>query len=404
MSEAAQAEVGELHASRLTLFLVFLRLGLTSFGGAVAHLGYFRTEFVSRRRWLSDQEFGDIVALCQLLPGPASSQTGITIGLIRGGLGGAVAAWLGFALPSIVAMIAFGYLARGPAMEAWARPLHGLLVVAVAVVAQATLGMARSFTPDWRRGAFALGTAILVSALRQSWIVPAAIVVAGLLGWRFLPHLTAVRTPKTIATPWPRWVSNAAGFAFAALLMALPIAAQLSGVHAVAVVDRFYRVGAMVFGGGHVVLPLLSAEVVPQGWVSNSSFMAGYGAVQALPGPLFTFAAYLGTVMNGSPSGWLGGLIAVTAIFLPSFLMVIAIFPHFSTLRGNRDATAVLAGVNAAVVGLLLAALYNPVWTSAIHAWSDFVLAAAGFAALQFARAPSWTVVLGTVTAATLIG
>ncbi len=391
-------------SSALSLFLVFLRLGLTSFGGAVAHFGYFRNEFVTRRRWLSDQDFGDIVALCQFLPGPASSQTGITIGLIRGGIGGAVAAWLGFALPSILVMIGFGYLAAGPDMARWARPLHGLLVVAVAVVAQAALGMARSFTPDWQRGLFAIATVLIVSLVHGIWVVPATVLAAGLLGWRLLPHLTAARAPHSFATPWPIWISTVAGIAFFALLIVLPILAHLTRIHGISIVDRFYRVGALVFGGGHVVLPMLAAEVVPQGWISQSSFMAGYGAVQALPGPLFTFAAYLGTVMTGNPSGWVGGLVAVAAIFLPSFLMMIAVFPHWAALRGNRDATAALAGINAAVVGLLVAALYNPVWTSAIHAWTDVALAAAGFLVLQFAKAPPWTVVIGTVIGASVIG
>ncbi len=390
-------------SSPLSLFLVFLRLGLTSFGGPVAHLGYFRAEFVTRRRWLSEQDFGDIVALCQFLPGPASSQAGIAIGLMRGGLAGALAAWTGFTLPSALLMIGFGYATDRLDPTAEAKWLHGLLIVAVAVVAQAVWGMARSFAPDRQRASLAIAAAVAVLALHGPFVTLAVLSLAALLGWRLLQPAEAGAAPRTIPTPWPLWISWGAGALFFLLLAALPLASQASGLHAVALFDRFYRVGALVFGGGHVVLPMLEAEIVPQGWVTQPLFLAGYSAAQAVPGPLFTFAAYLGTVGNMPPNGWLGGAIALAAIFLPSFLMVIAAFPYWSAIRQNRAATAALAGVNAAVVGILLAALYTPVWTSAIHAPTDFILAILGFAALQLWRAPPWSVVLATVIAARLL-
>jgi len=384
------------------IFLIFLRLGLTSFGGPVAHLGYFRTEFVTRRRWLSEQDYGDIVALCQFLPGPASSQVGIAVGLVRGGVAGAALAWAGFTLPSAALMIGFAYGARILDPAAAAPWLHGLLIVAVAVVAQAVWGMARSFAPDRGRAAIAVLAAAAILTLRASWAPLAVLAAAAIVGWRSLPRPADSAKTTHVPTPWPRWLARLAGLIFLALLLLLPLAARATDDHAVALVDKFYRVGALVFGGGHVVLPMLQAELVPQGWVSEPDFLAGYGAAQAVPGPLFTFAAYLGAAMRQPPDGWLGGMIALMAIFLPSFLMVMAAMPYWVTLRRNRGAAAALAGVNAAVVGILLAALYSPVWTSAIHAPADFILALLGFAALQFWKAPPWTVVLATAAAARL--
>jgi len=383
--------------------LVFLRLGLTSFGGPVAHLGYFRAAFVTRRRWLSEQDFGDVVALCQFLPGPASSQAGIAIGLMRGGLVGAAAAWIGFTLPSAILMIGFGYAADRLDPMAEAKWLHGLLIVAVAVVAQAVWGMARSFTPDRARIAFAGASAVAVLALHGPIVTLTVLALAALLGWWLLPRSDTAVTARTISVSWPRWLSWIAGIVFFALLVGLPLAARLTGLHTVALIDKFYRVGALVFGGGHVVLPMLETEIVPQGWVTQPLFLAGYSAAQAIPGPLFTFAAYLGAVTNIAPNGWGGGLIALFAIFLPSFLMVIAAFPYWSAIRQNANASAALAGVNAAVVGILLAALYTPIWTSAIRAPSDFILALLGLAALQVWRAPPWSVVAATVIAARLL-
>ncbi len=397
------AEIVQTRSSYLSLFLVFLRLGLTSFGGPVAHLGYFRTEFVTRRRWLGEREFADIIALCQFLPGPASSQAGIAIGLMRAGLGGALAAWAGFTVPSALLMIGFAYAAGHLDAAEEAKWLHGLLVVAVAVVAQAVFGMARNFVTDIPRTAIAAAAAIVILAIQGPFVTIAVLILAALIGWRLLPAAPAGEPARAIPASWPLWVSWLTAIVFFGLLIGLPLAAELTGIQTVAMIDRFYRVGALVFGGGHVVLPMLQAEIVPQGWVTQQQFLAGYSAAQAVPGPLFTFAAYLGAVLNQPPSGVLGGVIALLAIFVPSFLMVIAAFPYWTALRGNRSAAAALAGVNAAVVGVLLAALYRPVWTSAIHGPTDVLLAGLGFCALQFAKAPPWTVVLGTVIAARLI-
>jgi chromate transporter len=389
--------------SLLSLFLIFLRLGLTSFGGPMAHIGYFRAEFVTRRRWLSEHDFGDIVALCQFLPGPASSQVGIAVGLTRKGLAGAILAWAGFTLPSAALMIAFAYGVKffDPAEIAlW---LHGLLVVAVAVVAQAVWGMGRTFATGRSRAAIALLSAVAVLKFHAAWTPLAVLTLAALYGWRFLPGVKTTTENVVIPVSWPRWVSHMALGLFLILLILLPFAADLSGSHAVALMDSFYRVGALVFGGGHVVLPMLGAEVLPQGWISDQDFITGYGAAQAVPGPLFTFAAFLGAAMTPQPNGWLGGLIALIAIFLPSFLMVAAALPYWQSIRRRNGATAALSAVNAAVVGILLAALYDPVWTSAIHGPADFILALLGFAALQIWRAAPWAVVAATAVAARLI-
>lgn len=386
------------------VFLAFLRLGLTSFGGPVAHLGYFRAEFVERRKWLDEAAYGDIVALCQFLPGPASSQVGIILGMARAGLSGACAAWLGFTAPSALALIAFAYGvgALGDASHhAW---LHGLKIVAVAVVAQAVWNMARSLCPDRARASLALAAALLVLAFPSATGQIAAIIAGGLFGWRFLP-----RGDGAASAPLAAPVSQAVGFAalalFAALLFGLPALASITHDHVIALVASFYRSGALVFGGGHVVLPLLQQAVVPKGWIDNDAFLAGYGAAQAVPGPLFTFAAFLGTAMKPEPNGWLGGLLALAAIYLPSFLLLLGVLPFWDLLRRRSAAQAVLKGVNAAVVGLLLAALYTPVWTSAIFSSSDFGLAAAAYLLLVFWRTPPWLVVLlGAAGAAALAG
>ena len=369
----------------------FLRLGLTSFGGPIAHLGYFRDEFVARRKWLDERTYADLVALCQFLPGPASSQVGMAIGIARAGMPGALAAWIGFTLPSALALIAFAYgIARfGGGSTGW---LHGLKVVAVAVVAQAVWGMARSLAPDRPRATLALLAALLMLAWPTALGQIGAIVAGGIAGrlWLAAP---AGATPTTAAFPVPHAWAIAAWVAFLALLAGLPLAAKLTGDPTVAVIDGFYRAGSLVFGGGHVVLPLLQAEVVPPGWVSNDAFLAGYGAAQAVPGPLFTFAAYLGTVMTAPPGGWLGGLVCLVAIFVPAFLLVVGALPFWDRLRASAAAQSALAGVNAAVVGLLLAALYDPVWTSAIRGPADFGLALAAFGLLAFWRVPPWLVV-----------
>jgi len=379
--------------SAFEVFLAFLRLGLTSFGGPLAHLGYFRGEFVERRGWLDEAHYLDIVALCQFLPGPASSQTGITIGLLRAGLPGALAAWIGFSGPSALAMNLFGYgvgrlgdIARVP----W---LHGLRVVAVAVVAQALWGMARNLCPDRERATIAVGAAVMALAAPSAAGQVGAIAAGGLIGRWLLPAAT-VREAAPLAVTIARPLAVVALALFFTLLIGLPALADASASHLAALVASFYRSGALVFGGGHVVLPLLQQAVVPPGWLGNDAFLAGYGAAQAVPGPLFTFAAYLGTVMQPAPSGWAGGLICVAAIYLPSFLLLVGVLPFWDALRRRRGVRAALTGINAAVVGLLLAALYRPVWTSAILGPGDFALGIAAFLLLALWRMPPWLVVI----------
>ena len=378
---------------------VFLRLGLTSFGGPVAHLGYFHTEFVARRAWLSEADYADIVALCQFLPGPASSQTGIVIGTLRAGLAGGLAAWLGFSGPSALAMIAFAYGVGAAGALGEAGWLHGLKIVAVAVVAQALWGMARNLCPDRTRASMAVGAALIALAVPSAAGQIIAIALGAMIGWRLLAGtVDTVATPLVV--PIGRSLALAALVAFGALLLGLPLLAAATGDHALALFASFYRSGALVFGGGHVVLPLLQQAVVPPGWVDNDAFLAGYGAAQAVPGPLFSFAAYLGAVMGPAPHGWLGGLLCLIAIYLPSFLLLFGALPHWDTLRRRRDVRAALTGVNAAVVGLLLAALYTPVWTSAIRAPVDFGLGVVAFLLLALWRVPPWlVVVLGALAA-----
>jgi len=377
--------------SALEVLAAATRLGLTSFGGPIAHLGYFRDEYVVRRRWVDEQTYGDLVALCQFLPGPASSQVGIAIGILRAGLAGGLAAWIGFTLPSAIALIAFAFGVRRLDLSdaGW---LHGLKIAAVAVVAQAVWGMARALCPDRERATMAIAAAIAVSAWPTAWGQVLVIAVAGLIGMQFLP---ASRTPHApgVRVPVGRGVGGAALVAFFALLVGLPALRYLSPSHPLAVFDSFYRAGSLVFGGGHVVLPLLRAEVVPPGWVSSEQFLAGYGAAQAVPGPLFTFAAYLGAVMRPGPDGWAGGAFALVAIFLPAFLLVVGALPFWDALRARARFQTALRGINAGVVGLLLAALYHPVWTSAILAPADFALALAAFGLLAFWRVPPWLVV-----------
>jgi chromate transporter len=383
---------------------VFLRLGLTSFGGPVAHLGYFREEFVTRRHWLDDRSYADLVALCQFLPGPASSQVGIAVGLLRAGYAGALAAWTGFTLPSALAMVLFAYgvgLLGNAAGSGW---LHGLKVAAVAVVAQAVLGMARALAPDRPRATLAVAAAIAALAVPSAWGQIGAILLGGVVGITLLE-----RKPQSDHTVLPLRVSRRTGavllVVFAALLIGLPILASVSSSQALKEFDAFYRAGSLVFGGGHVVLPLLQAAVVPPGWVSNETFLAGYGAAQAVPGPLFTFAAYLGAVMGPPPNGWLGAGICLVGIFLPSFFLVIGAMPFWENLRRGATAQAALAGVNAAVVGLLLAALYRPVWTTGVTSTADFALASAAFLLLFMWQTPPWLVViLSAVAGAAIAG
>lgn len=388
-------------SSAMSIFRIFLRLGLTSFGGPVAHLGYFREEFVERRRWLSEHAYGDLVALCQFLPGPASSQVGIALGLFRGGLPGAVAAWLGFTLPSAVALLLFGLALvnlGGDAGNAW---LHGLKVVAVAVVAQALWGMGKALCPDRERATLAVLAAVGASALGGPLGQLVVIGAGGLIGVEWLRAAGPL-----VHSPFPVSYGRRAGLAilavFAVLLFALPGVASLAGSHAWQLVDSFYRAGALVFGGGHVVLPLLQAETVASGWVSKDAFLAGYGAAQAVPGPLFTFAAYLGAVSTQAPAGWTGAILATLAIFLPAFLLVLGALPLWESARRHPRMQQAMLGINAAVVGLLLAAFYNPVWTSAILSPRDFMLAAGAFLLLVFWRLPPWLVVAACAAASGL--
>ena len=375
------------------VFLAFLRLGLTSFGGPVAHLGYFRTEFVLRRKWLDESAYADIVALCQFLPGPASSQTGMALGILRAGLPGALAAWIGFTTPSAVAMVLFAYGVSEVGDLSRAAWLHGLKIVAVAVVAQAVWGMARSLAPDRERASLAVAAALFVFAMPSAWGQIGAIVLGGLIGWRLLSN-AAPPPGRHLAIEVGRGTAIFALVMFFALLVALPLVAAATGDQTVKLIDSFYRSGSLVFGGGHVVLPLLQAEVVPPGWVGNDAFLAGYGAAQAVPGPLFTFAAYLGAVMGPEPNGWRGGAICLVAIFLPSLLLVIGVLPFWDALRRRAEVQSALRGVNAAVVGLLLAALYHPVWTGAIFAPADFAVGLVAFALLAFWKVPPWLVVV----------
>jgi len=385
------------------VFRVFLRLGLTSFGGPVAHIGYYRAELVERRKWLDEHAFGDIVALCQFLPGPASSQTGFSIGILRAGLPGGFAAWLGFTLPSALAMILFGYGVTRFGDLSGAAWLHGLKIVAVAVVAQAVWGMARSLAPDKERATVAVGAAILALAAPTAWGQVGAIVAGGLIGWGLLADRAATRPGAPLAVHLPRAWSLAALLLFFLLLFGLPLVAAAVPAQPIRLFDAFYRSGALVFGGGHVVLPLLQAEVVPPGWVSTDAFLAGYGAAQAVPGPLFTFSAYLGTVAGPAPNGWVGGLICLLAIFLPSFLLLIGALPFWDALRRRASVQSALLGVNAAVVGLLLAALYRPVWTSAIFGPADFALGILAFLLLALWVVPPWLVVLLGALAASVV-
>jgi len=373
----------------------FLRLGLTSFGGPVAHLAHFRTEFVERRRWIDEQSYADLVALCQFLPGPASSQVGMALGLQRAGGWGALMAWIGFTLPSALLLIALAYGLTQHAGLAASGAVHGLKVVAVAVVAQAVWGMAKSLCPDGLRAGIAVFSALLTLWLPSAVGQVGAIVASGLAGALLL------KLPPQAAVPHIGYgVSRAVGagalLLFAGLLVGLPLVAAASGSGLWALIDGFYRAGALVFGGGHVVLPLLQASVVPAGVVGQTEFLAGYGAVQAMPGPLFAFAAYLGAVMDGPITGWQGGLVFLAVIFVPAALLVLGALPFWDSLRRHAGVRPAMAGVNAGVVGLLLSALYDPVWTHAIQGRTDIGLALAAFGLLVYARvSPVLVVALG---------
>jgi chromate transporter len=376
--------------SRREVFLVALRLGLTSFGGPIAHLGYLRREYVTRRGWLDETAYADLVALTQLLPGPSSSQLGIAIGTRRAGMLGGLSAWLGFTLPSAVILTAFG-LVTASADLSTAGWVHGLKLAAVAVVAQAVWAMSRTLTPDWPRRI----VAVIAAVVALAWTTPFA-QVAIIVGGAAVGRSLLARPSVTVTGPEPSPVSRRVGVAsmavFVGLLLILPLLRAVGG-QSVALFEGFYRSGALVFGGGHVVLPLLHATVVDPGWVSDDRFLAGYGAAQAVPGPLFTFAAYLGAVSIPAPNGIPGATIALVAIFLPSFLLIFGALAFWDPLRASNAVRRALVGANAAVVGILLAALYIPVWTSAVDAPIDVAIAGVGLALLLTGRAPPVAVV-----------
>ena len=379
--------------SPLEVLRVFLKLGLTSFGGPIAHIGYFRQEFVARRGWLDEAAFSDLVALCQFLPGPASSQVGFSIGLMRAGYLGGLAAWTGFTLPSAIALVSFAYgahLLDGPAGSG---VLHGLKLVAVAIVAQAVWGMARTLCPDRRRASIALIAVLIVLSIPSAVSQIAAILFGAAAGFWLCRQ------------PWPASsgtrlvpVSRNAGFAalviFVLLLAGLPVFRRLGSSEGVALFDAFYRSGALVFGGGHVVLPLLRDAFVGPGWVSDDTFLAGYGAAQAIPGPLFTFAAYLGAVVGPAPHGIAGAALGLIGIFLPGILILIGTLPFWHALRSRDGAQAAMRGVDAAVVGILGGALYNPVWITSVKTPLDFGVALTGVILLCIWRAPPLLVVV----------
>lgn len=376
--------------SAVEVFFAFLKLGLTSFGGPIAHLGYFREELVVRRRWLDDPAYADLVALCQFLPGPTSSQVGFSLGLMRAGWLGAFSAFLAFTLPSALILLVFALTASAMSGSVGSGALHGLKIVAVAIVAQAVWGMARNLCPDRARSAIAV-IAVALLAFAPSGAGMLGAIALGAAAGLALGLGETKPGGGHVAVPVSRWLAGGAILIFLSLLVLLPLLAEHG--QALAVVDRFYRAGALVFGGGHVVLPLLDAEVVRRGWVTRDAFLAGYGAAQAVPGPLFTFAAYLGAVLRPEPNGITGAGLALMAIFLPGFLVLIGVLPFWDRFRAKSVAQSLMRGANAAVVGILGAALYSPVFTSAIADLRDLALALAGFVALMMWKAPPWLVV-----------
>ncbi|MED4124566.1 chromate transporter [Halalkalibacterium halodurans] len=373
----------------LEILIVSTRLGLTSFGGPIAHLGYFHEEYVRRRKWLDEKSYADLVALCQFLPGPASSQVGIGIGVMRAGVLGGVVSFLGFTLPSVIALIVFALLLLtfGFQDAGW---IHGLKIVAVVVVAHAILGMAKNLTPDVKRKTIALFAVILTLLWQTAFTQVGVILIAGFVGYLLFRNKTIDEKLEHSSFPISHRFAAVCLTLFFGLLIALPLLREVTNQSWIAMFDSFYRAGALVFGGGHVVLPLLEREFVPTGWLSEAEFLAGYGAAQAVPGPLFTFAAYIGAVIDG----WQGGLIATVAIFLPAFLLILGTLPFWNSLRRNPKVKGALMGVNAAVVGILIAALYHPIWTSSILSATDFAFAALLFAMLVFWKLPPWVIVL----------
>lgn len=385
------------------VFMAFLKLGLTAFGGPIAHLGYFRDELVLRRKWIDEKGYADLVALSQFLPGPASSQVGFALGLLRGGPFGALAAWVAFTLPSALLLLAFALGASAFGGPVGQGIVDGLKIVAVAIVAHAVWGMARTLAPDRERATIAVGAVLVAMLAAGAFGQVAAIAAGGIAG------LIVCREPGDpvsghVTFPVSKGVGAACLTVFAALLAGLPVAVATAPSQTLLVVDAFYRAGALVFGGGHVVLPLLEAEVVRTGWVLPGEFLAGYGAAQAVPGPLFTFAAYLGAVLDPEPNGIGGAAIALLAVFLPGLLLLVGVLPFWDAIRSRPSARALIRGTNAAVVGILGAALYDPVFTSAITGSPQFALALVCFVLLVAWKAPPWAVVIVAATGGAVIG
>jgi chromate transporter len=389
--------------SSIQVFLVFLKLGFTAFGGPVAHIAFFRDEFVVRKRWITESDYSEIVALCQFLPGPASSQVGLTIGLSRAGYLGSLAAWLGFTMPSatLLLILALGYSNYGDVISLGL--LTGLKIVTVAVVAQAVWGMAKIICIDNTRITIMLLSAVGLLLFQSVYTPLATIAFAGLLGvWLFKPTLDMTESRLVFS------ISNFSGalwfLVFTLFLFGLPIIQLFVDQPILDVVSGFFRSGSLVFGGGHVVLPLLEAEMVKTGWVTKDAFLAGYGATQAVPGPLFTFSAFLGAVLTGPISGVFGALLALFSIFLPSFLLVYSVLPFWKSVRVRPRIRAALAGINASVVGILFAALYQPVFVGGVSATNDFIGVIIAFGALMYWKLPPWLVVIagGTIGAVLL--
>lgn len=382
----------------LEILLISTKLGFTSFGGPVAHLGYFHDEYVRRRKWLDEKSYADLVALCQFLPGPASSQVGIGIGILRGGLLGGIISFLGFTLPSVIALIIFASLIEGLSLgnTGW---IHGLKIVAVTIVAHAILGMAKNLTPDLKRQTIALFALVLTLIWQSVFSQVGIIILSAVTGYFLYKQQTMQQGQTEVTFPISKRVASVSLALFFCLLLLLPIIREVFTYPWIAIFDSFYRSGSLVFGGGHVVLPLLEREFVPGGWLSEEAFLAGYGATQAVPGPMFTFAAYIGTVLNG----WGGGLLATFSIFLPAFLLIVGTLPYWNSLRKNPKIQGALMGVNAAVVGILIAAFYHPIWTSSILHASDFAFAAILFSMLVYWKLPSWIIVITGVVGGMLL-
>jgi chromate transporter len=384
--------------SLLEILKVSFRLGLTSFGGPIAHLGYFHEEYVRRRQWIDERGYADLVALCQFLPGPASSQVGIGIGYRRGGIPGALLAWLGFTFPSALALTIFAYLYQGWDMggAGW---IHGLKLAAVAIVAQAVWGMGKNLAPDRGRATIAVLTCIATLMFNSALVQVGLIAAAGVAGMILYNDHTEMNGTEEASAPKHQKLAICLLIAFFGLLALLPLLRSIYPSTWLAIIDSFYRSGSLVFGGGHVMLPLLEKEVVPSGWMNQEQFLAGYGATQAIPGPLTTFAAYLGFLIHG----WSGAVVATLAIFLPAFLLVMGALPFWELLRRQPKVKGALTAINASVVGILLAALYDPLWVSAVGSPGDFALVLALFTALIFWKLPPWVVVLAAAAGGMLL-